>query len=65
MPTRLPRLLQEIEVQCLEETQVGLLRRWIRNKKFRRYLIAQCYPIAIDGTQKSSSAAVSGWAKRG
>ena len=47
-----PRLLQEIEVQALEETQVELLRRWIRNKKFRRYLIAQCYPIAIDGTQK-------------
>ena len=52
MPTRLPRLLQEIEVQALEETHVELLRRWIRNKKFRRYLIAQCYPRAIDGTQK-------------
>src|SRR5919108_3267255 len=48
----LHRLLQEIEVQTLEETHVELLRRWIRNKKFRRYLIAQCYPIAIDGTQK-------------
>jgi hypothetical protein len=43
-----------------KRTFVGLLRRWIRNKKFRRYLISQCYPIAIDGTQKSSSAAVSG-----
>jgi hypothetical protein len=61
----LHRLLQAIDVQFLEETHVGLLRRWIRNKKFRRYLISQCYPIAIDGTQKSSSAAVSGWAKRG
>src|SRR5919106_5584075 len=48
----LHRLLQEIEVQALEETHVELLRRWIRNKKFRRYLIAQCYPIAIDGKQK-------------
>lgn len=48
----LHRLLQEIEVQALEETHVEVLRRWIRNKKFRRYLIAQCYPIAIDGTQK-------------
>jgi hypothetical protein len=46
------RLLQEIEVQALEETHVELLRRWIRNKKFRRYLISQCYPVAIDGTQK-------------
>jgi hypothetical protein len=52
MPTRLPWLLQEIEVQALEETHVELLRRWIRNKKFRRYLISQCYPMAIDGTQK-------------
>ena len=56
----LHRLLQAIEVQALEEMHVELLRRWIRNKKFRRYLISQCYPIAIDGTQKSSSAAVSG-----
>ena len=48
----LHRLLQEIEVQALEETHVELLRRWIRNKKFRRYLVSQCYPIAIDGTQK-------------
>jgi DDE_Tnp_1-associated len=48
----LHRLWQEVEVQALEETQVELLRRWIRNKKFRRYLISQCYPIAIDGTQK-------------
>jgi hypothetical protein len=53
-------LLQAIDVQCLEDTHVGLLRRWIRNKQFRRYLIAQCYPVAIDGTQKSSSAALSG-----
>jgi hypothetical protein len=56
----LHRLLQELEVQCLEETHVEWLRRWIRNQKFRRSLISQCYPIAIDGTQKSSSAAVSG-----
>ena len=25
----------------------------IRNKKFVRYLVDNCYPIAIDGTQKS------------
>jgi hypothetical protein len=48
----LHRLLQAIEVQALEEAQVEWLRRWIRNKKFRRYLISRCYPIAIDGTQK-------------
>jgi DDE_Tnp_1-associated len=48
----LHRLLQEIDVQFWEDRHVELLRRWIRNKKFRRYLISQCYPIAIDGTQK-------------
>jgi hypothetical protein len=46
------RLLQEIEVQALEETHVELLGRWICTKKFRRYWISPCYPIAIDGTQK-------------
>jgi hypothetical protein len=61
----LHRLLQAIEVQALEETQVELLRRWIRHQKFRRSLISQCYPIAIEGTQKSSSAAVRGGVKRG
>jgi hypothetical protein len=51
----LHRLLQEVEVQALEETHVELLRRWIRNKKFRRYLISQCYPIAIDGTRDTGA----------
>jgi hypothetical protein len=44
--------LRELEVAHLEQAHVALLGRLIRNKKFRRYLIAQCYPIAIDGTQK-------------
>lgn len=48
----LHRVLQGIEVKELEHAHVALIRRLIRNKKFRRYLIAQCYPIAIDGTQK-------------
>ena len=48
----LNRLLSQIEVSQLEHAHVGLLRRLIRNKKFRRYLISQCYPVAIDGTQK-------------
>ena len=48
----LNRLLADIDVVHLEEAQVALVRRLIRNKKFRRYLIAQCYPIAIDGTQE-------------
>ena len=48
----LNRLLARIEVQELEVAQVEVIRRLIRNKKFRRYLVEQCYPIAIDGTQK-------------
>ncbi|HZC02528.1 MAG TPA: transposase family protein [Gammaproteobacteria bacterium] len=48
----LNRLLSQIEVSQLEHAHVALLRRLIRNKKFRRYLISQCYPVAIDGTQK-------------
>jgi len=28
------------------------VQRFIRQKKFYRYLVANCYPIAIDGTQK-------------
>lgn len=48
----LNRLLARIEVQELEVAHVELIRRLIRNKKFRRYLVEKCYPIAIDGTQK-------------
>ena len=48
----LARLLERIEPQKLEESFVRLLRRYIRNKKFKHYLINNCYPIAIDGTQK-------------
>src|SRR5919106_4471642 len=48
----LNRLLSELDVAHLEQAHVALLQRLIRNKKFRRYLIARCYPIAIDGTQK-------------
>jgi hypothetical protein len=48
----LHRVLQRIDVEQLEQAHVGLIRRLIRNKKFRRYLIDQYYPVAIDGTQK-------------
>ena len=47
----LNRLLSERDVAHVERAHVALLQRLIRNKKFRRYLIAQCYPIAIDGTR--------------
>lgn len=48
----LNRVLTQIDVQGLEQAHVELLRRLMRNKKFRRYFIGHCYPIAIDGTQK-------------
>lgn len=48
----LNRVLCQLDVAQLEQAHVELLRRLIRNKKFRRYLIDHSYPIAIDGTQK-------------
>ncbi|HZC02087.1 MAG TPA: transposase family protein, partial [Gammaproteobacteria bacterium] len=48
----LHRLLSQLDVTQLEQAHVALIRRLIRGKKFRRYLVTQCYPIAIDGTQK-------------
>lgn len=48
----LNRLLSDIEVDQLQEMLIELIQDFIRNKKFYRYLVANCYPIAIDGTQK-------------
>lgn len=48
----LKRVLSEIDVSGIEGLQLELIRKWIRNKKFRRYLINGCYPVAMDGTQK-------------
>lgn len=48
----LNRLLCRIEVDQLETALIDLIRRFIRRKKFYRYLIGGLYPIAVDGTQK-------------
>lgn len=48
----LKRLLEQIAVDQIQSTQIELIREWIRKKKFNRYLINGCYPIAMDGTQK-------------
>ena len=48
----LARLLSVIEVDQIETLHLDMLRELIRKKKFSRYLIDDCYPIAIDGTQK-------------
>jgi hypothetical protein len=46
------RLLRDIDLDHLEQAHVDLVRRLIRGKSFRRYLINHCYPMAIDGSQK-------------
>jgi hypothetical protein len=48
----LARLLARIDVTDLEGAHTDMIRQLIRSKKFLRYLIGGCYPIAIDGTQK-------------
>jgi hypothetical protein len=48
----LARLLAQIDVADLEGAHVAMIRHLIRSKKFERYLVRSCYPIAIDGTQK-------------
>ncbi len=47
------RLLRDIEVEKIEQAYIEHVRRLIRGKKFRRYLINKCFPIAIDGSQKA------------
>jgi len=42
----------DIEVARLEEMQISLIKKWIRSKRFKRYLINNCYTVAFDGTQK-------------
>lgn len=46
------RLLERIEVERIEEAHLRLLKRLIRSKKFRNYLVKKRYLIAVDGTQK-------------
>ena len=48
----LNRLLSNIDVDKIEQLHIELVQRLIRQKKFVRYLLDNCYPIAIDGTQK-------------
>lgn len=50
----LKRFLWQIEVDQIKNTHIELIRQWIRKKKFLRYLLENCYPVAVDGTQKLS-----------
>jgi len=49
----LNRVLSNIDVEALQEAHVAMIRRLIRNKKLKRWLVAGCYPISLDGTQKA------------
>ncbi|KFB73878.1 MAG: hypothetical protein AW09_000848 [Candidatus Accumulibacter phosphatis] len=44
------RLLRDLDLAHLEQAHVDLVKRLIRGKSFRRYLINHCDPIAIDGS---------------
>jgi len=46
------RLLDDIEVEKIEQAHLDLVNRLIRGKKFKKYLVENRHPIAIDGTQK-------------
>ena len=46
------RLLAQIQVDQIQDTLIELIQQFIRKKKFYRHLVSNCYPIAIDGTQK-------------
>ena len=48
----LNRLLEKIDSDALPTAHITLVKQLIRSKKFVKYLIQKCYPIAIDGTQK-------------
>lgn len=49
----LNRILSRIEVEEIQQAQLLMIRRLIRNKKFERWLVAGRYPIVFDGTQKA------------
>lgn len=48
----LNRVLSGIDVEAIQQAHLEMIRRLVRKKKFQRWLVAGCYPIAIDGTQK-------------
>jgi hypothetical protein len=52
----LNRLLARVEVEEMEATLVDLMQRFIRKQKLHRYLVSNCYPVAMDGSQKLARA---------
>jgi len=45
-------LLRDIDLACLGQAHVDLMRRLIRGQGCRRLLITHCHPVAGDGSQK-------------
>lgn len=46
------RLLRRIDAGEIEQARIDLVHQLLRKKKFRPFRVNNCYPIAIDGTQK-------------
>ena len=46
------RVLAKSDPMEIEAALIELVGGLIRKKKFQRYLVAKCYPICMDGTQK-------------
>ncbi len=52
------RLLRDIDVAQIEQAHIDMVNQLLRKKKLARWRINNCYPIAIDGTQKNSRASL-------
>lgn len=48
----LARLLENINPKEIEHIHISMIKDLIKRKKFKKLLIQNCLPIAIDGTQK-------------
>jgi hypothetical protein len=48
----LARLLAGMDVNEISNFHQELIRKWIKSKKFRRFLVNNRYLVAVDGTQK-------------
>ena len=50
------RLLRDLgdNVSEIEQALIDLVKKLIQKKKFRRFLINNCYPIALDGSRKTT-----------
>lgn len=49
------KVLSLIGPEGIEQTHLGLMKRFLKQKKFIKYLLDGHYPLAMDGTQKLGS----------